>query len=198
MKKSAKAGRRTGESTTREDILAAARKRFAELGYAATSMRRIAADAGVDPALVHYFFDGKEDLFRSAMQLPYSPADIIRPVLVDGIEDAGRGIVRRFMQVWEDPDAREPLLAMVRSASSQAGSGQVLREFVAREVQPHIAAATGAEDGALRATLVGAALVGLVVERYVIELEPLASADPETIVEWVGPTVQRYLTGETP
>jgi AcrR family transcriptional regulator len=195
MKKSAKSGRRTGESTTKADILAAARRRFRDQGYAATTIRAIAADAGVDAALVHYFFGSKDELFGASMELPYSPADIVRPAIEEGLEGAGERLARRFLAIWEDPEARVPLLAMVRSATSQPERAQTLREFVAREVQSHVAALIGTPDGELRGALLGAALVGLAFERYIIELEPLASADPETIVEWVGPSIQRYLTG---
>ena len=196
MKKAAKAGRRAGESTTKADILAAARRRFGAQGYDATTIRAIAADAGVDAALVHYFFGSKDELFGASMELPYSPADIVRPAIEEGLEGAGERLVRRFLAIWEDPEARVPLLAMVRSATSQPERAQALREFVSREVQSRVAKLIGAPDGELRGALLGAALVGLAFERYIIELEPLASADVETVVSWVGPTIQRYLTGE--
>jgi len=191
-------GRRAGASTTREEILRAARERFAAEGYAATSIRRIATDAGVDPSLVHYFFGSKDVLFGAAMALPYSPAEIILPALADGLDGAGPRLVRRFLAVWEDQAARGPLLALIRSAATEARPGQALREFLANEIRPAIAAATGRPDGDLRAVLVGSALVGLAFERYVLRLEPLASADPETIVGWIGRTVQEYLTGDRP
>jgi AcrR family transcriptional regulator len=189
-------GRRTGPSTSRDDILRAARERFAAQGYAAATIRQIAADAGVDPALVHYFFGTKDALFGAAMALPYSPADVIRPALADGLDGAGERLVRRFVTVWEDPAAQAALIALVRSAAAHAASGQALREFLEGEVRPAVAAITGRPDGDLRAVLVGSALMGLAFERYVLRLEPLASADAETVVAWVGPTVQGYLTGE--
>jgi AcrR family transcriptional regulator len=185
-----------GASTTRDDILAAARARFAGQGYTATSIRQVARDAGVDPALVHYFFGTKEALFGSAMELPYSPAEILKPALDEGLDGAGPRIVRRLLEVWEDPAAQAGLLTLVRSAATHPDSARLLREFITRELQPRIAAAIDAPDAHLRATLVGSALVGVAFERFVLLLEPLASADRETVVAWVGPTVQRYLTGE--
>jgi AcrR family transcriptional regulator len=191
-----RAGRRSGESTSRADILAAARARFAQQGYTATTIRQVAADAGVDAALVHYFFTNKEGLFAAAMELHFSPVDLVAPALEGGLEGAGERLVRGFLRLWEDREAASPLLAMVRSAATTEQSAQVLREFLVREVRPRLSALTGRPDGDLRAVLVGSALVGLVFERYILELEPLASADPETLVAWVGPTVQRYLDGE--
>ena len=191
-----RAGRRAGASTSRADILAAARARFAEHGYAATTIRQVARDAGVDPALVHYFFGSKDSLFAAVRELPYSPAELIRPVLAEGLDDAGPRLVRRFLEVWEDPAAHSGLLALVRSAAAHPEAARNLREFTTRELIPTIASATGRPDGELRAVLVGAALAGLVLERYMLEVEPLASADRETVVAWVGPAIQRYLTGE--
>jgi AcrR family transcriptional regulator len=188
-------GRRAGDSTSRDEILAAARACFAEHGYAATSLRQIARNAGVDPALVHYFFGSKEALFASAMELPYSPAQIFEPALADRLDGAGARIVRRLLEVWEDPAAQAGLLTLIRSAATHPHSANLLQEFITRELRPRIAAAVGTPDADLRATLVGSALVGVAFERFVLRLEPLASADRDTVVAWVGPTVQRYLTG---
>ena len=193
-----KSGRRGGASTSREDILGAARRLFAEQGYAATTVRRVAQEAGVDPALVHYFFGSKDGLYGAAMAIPFSPAEIARPVLAEGLEDAGPRLVRRFLEVWEDPAAAEPLKAMVRSAIAESGSSgaHAFREFVENELRPELAKAIDRPDGDLRAVLVGTSLVGLVVERYLLKVEPLASADHDTVVRWLGPTVQRYLSGD--
>jgi AcrR family transcriptional regulator len=200
MKKSppapTRAGRRAGSSTTRDDILAAARGRFSQHGYAATTIRQVAADAGVDPALVHYFFGSKAGLFAAVMDLPFTPADIIQPVLDAGLDGAGPRLVRRFLEAWDDPAAHDGLVAMMRSAAAHPESAQALREFFVRELQPRIAGAVGRPDGPLRAALVGSALMGLAFERYLLELEPLASADHETLAAAVGPAVQRYLSGE--
>ena len=193
-----KTGRRSGTSTSRDDILGAARRLFAGQGYAATTVRRVAEEAGVDPALVHYFYGSKDGLYGAAMEIPFSPAEIVRPVLAEGVEGAGYRLVKRFMEVWEDPAAAEPLRGMVRSAIADAGSTTTagFREFVENELRPQLAAAIDRPDGDLRAILVGTSLVGLVVERYLLAVEPLASADRETVVRWLGPTIQRYLTGD--
>ena len=120
-KDKARTGRRGGASTSREDILGAARRLFAEQGYAATTVRRVAEEAGVDPALVHYFFGSKDGLYGAAMAIPFSPAEMIRPVLAEGLDGAGPRLVRHVMGLWEDPAAAEPLKGMVRAA---IGSGE--------------------------------------------------------------------------
>jgi AcrR family transcriptional regulator len=190
-----RAGRRAGSSTTRADILAAARARFGEHGYAATTIRQIARDAGVDPAFVHYFFGSKDALFGAVMELPYSPAEAIGPALAEGLDGAGPRLARRFLEVWEDPEAQAGLLALLRSAAAHPDSARNLRDFVAGELRPRVAKAVGTPDADLRAVMVGSALLGMVFERYILAVEPLASADHETVVSWLGPTLQRYLTG---
>ena len=171
------------------------RARFGAQGYAAATIRQIAADAGVDAALVHYFFGTKDKLYAAVMDIPYSPAEVLTPLTEGSLKTAGPRLVRRFVEVWDDPAAQPGLVATIRSASTHPASAQALREFVTREMQPRVARAVGTPDGDLRAILVGSALVGLAMQRYVLRVEPLASADPETVVAWVGPTVQRYLTG---
>ncbi len=193
-----RAGRRGGASTSRSDILSAARARFAQQGYATTTIRQVAADAGVDPALVHYFFKSKDGLFGAVMDLPGSPADVIGPALAPGVDGAGTRLVRAVLEYWDEPAAQAGLLAVLRSAAARPEAADLVREFVTRELQPRISHVIDRPDGALRAVLVGAALMGLAVERYVIAVEPLASADRELVVAWVGPVVQRYLSDDPP
>lgn len=193
-----KAGRRAGATTSREDILDAARRLFAERGYAATSVRRVADEANVDPALVHYYFGSKDDLYGAAMEIPFSPAEMVLPALSEGLDNAGPRLVRHFLELWEDPAAAAPLKAMVRSAIAESGStgAEGFREFVENELRPGLAKVIDRPDGDLRAVLVGTQMSGLVVQRYLLGVEPLASADHDTVVRWLGPTIQRYLSGD--
>ena len=191
-----KRGRRGGDSGTREAIVAAARARFAADGYAATPIRAVAADAGVDPALVHYFFGTKEALFAAVMALPFRPAEVLGPLLEEGLDGLGERLVRRMLGLWDAPDNRPPLVAMVRSVTGHDAVAATMRGFVEREIVGRLAAALPQPDAALRASLVGSQVVGLVVARYVIGLPPLAGADHDTVAAAVGPTLQRYLTGE--
>jgi AcrR family transcriptional regulator len=188
-------GRRPGESDTREAILAAARERFAAHGYDRTRIRDVAADAQVDPALVHYYFSSKDGLFVAAMQLPLRPAEVIAPVLALGVDGLGERIVRRLLSVWDDPVNRTALLAIVQGASAHPGAAAALREFVRHEIVARIAGAIEADRPELRANLVASQIIGLVAARYVVQVEPLASLGADGIVPLVGPTLQRYVEG---
>lgn len=188
-------GRRPGASGTREAILAAARSRFATHGYDRTRIRDVAADAEVDPALVHYYFESKDRLFVAAMQLPLRPAEVIAPVLAAGSEGLGERIVRRVLSVWEDPANRTALLAILQGASTHPGAAAALREFLRREVVARIAGVVADDRPELRANLVASQIVGLVAARYVVQVEPLATLPAAEIVPLVGPTLQRYVDG---
>ena len=189
-------GRRPGDSGTREAILAAARARFAAHGYDRTRIRDVAADARVDAALVHYFFKTKDRLFAAAMELPFRPAEVIGPVLAEGVPGMGERIVRRLLGVWDEPANREALLAIVQGASTHPGAAVALREYIQGEIVGRIAGAVEADRPRLRANLVASQVVGLIVARYVVGVEPLAGMEADEIVPLVAPTLQRYLDGE--
>ncbi len=188
-------GRRPGESDTRADILTAARRAFAQRGYDNATMRGIARDADVDPALVHHYFGSKQGLFVAAMEFPIDPAAVLPGLLAPGLDGLGDRLVRFFLSVWESTGDKSPFLALIRGAVSHEESASLLREFIGREVLGRVAAAVDATEPELRATLVGSQMVGLAMARYVIRIEPLASADVETVVAAVAPTIQRYLAG---
>ncbi|HEX6262342.1 MAG TPA: TetR family transcriptional regulator [Actinomycetota bacterium] len=188
-------GRRPGESGTREAIVEAARRAFAEHGYEGATIRGIAARAGVDPALVYHFHGSKEELFAAAMRLPFQPSEVI-PSLLEGEPDRlGERILRLFLKVSDQPGGN-PFVALMRSASTNEQAARMLREFLAREVIGRVATALGAPDAELRATFVGSQLAGLAMARYILRMEPLASADQDAVVAAVAPTLQRYLTGD--
>jgi AcrR family transcriptional regulator len=177
-------------------VLDAARRVFAEHGYQQASLRAIAAEAGVDAGMVRHFFGDKAGLFRAAMQLPVDPAVVLPPLLEPGVDGLGERVVRFFLTIWEEPGARGPFLALIRSVSGHEESAAMFREFITDQVLVRIAAALDRPNARLRATLVGSQLVGLAMIRYVIGVEPLASAPVDEVVAVVAPTVQRYLTGE--
>lgn len=190
------AGRRPGESGTRAAILKAARAAFAEAGYDRATIRGIAAAAAVDPALVIHFFGSKEGLFEAALELPIRPADVFARGAAAGPDQLGVTIVRAFLEAWEPPEMRIRLLAMLRSAMTNETAMGMIRGLLTREVFGPITATLGIDDAPLRAELVGSQLVGLAIMRYVGRIEPLASASIDDVVAAVGPTVQRYLTGD--
>ena len=189
-------GRRPGESGTREAMLAAARCAFAELGYDRATIRGIAADAAVDPALVIHYFGSKDELFGAALQVPVEPGEVLRRVMEQRVDDMGATMVRSFLVAWEPEESRSPLVAMVRSAMTNETAMALVREYLGRRVFGPITQALGAPDAELRATLMGSQFIGLAMMRYIARIEPLASASVDQLVGAIGPTMQRYLTGD--
>jgi Transcriptional regulator len=191
----ARTGRRPGNPDTREAILAAAREAFAERGFDNASIRAIAAAAGVDPALVHHYFGTKEQLFLAAMKVPINPGPVVARVLGEGRDGAGERLIRTMLSVWDSP-AGAAAVALVRSAMANDAFARMLREFVTRGILRRVAKElqlAPAEAG-LRTNLVASQIVGLIVVRHIIRLEPIASTPAEVLARAVGPTVQRYLT----
>ena len=192
----ARTGRRPGPSGTREAILAAARRAFAERGYQHATIRQVAELAGVDPALVHHYFGTKQGLFVAAVQLPVNPVERLSAVLADDPERVGERLVETFLAIWDHATDRSPLLTLVRSAVGDEDAAAMLREFITAEILGPIASRLGSPDAPLRATLVGSQLIGIAMARYIVKVEPLASAPAAQVAAAVGPTIQRYLTGD--
>jgi AcrR family transcriptional regulator len=188
-----RSGRRPGPGRTDEKILAAARANFARVGYEAATIRAIAAEARVDPALVLHYFGSKEGLFRVAVDFPVDPVEFIPRLLAPGLDGLGERLVRFFLETWDSPAGR-PLLALIRSVVASEDAATLMREFVSREVLGRIARALNVDQPQLRASLAASTLIGMAMLRYVIKLEPLASAKADVVAGWLGPAVQRYLT----
>ncbi|MFH8748568.1 TetR family transcriptional regulator [Streptomyces rimosus] len=180
----------------RERILTAARAEFAARGYEKASIRGIAKAADVDPALVHHYYGTKEQVFEAAVEMSFAPAlHAPEAVLDGGLDGVGERMTRFVFGVWENPVTREPLLAIVRSALTNDVAAAVFRKLIVRQLLRRIAGELAVPDAELRAELAAAQLVGTALMRYVIKLEPLASADPERIIARVAPVVQQHLTG---
>ncbi|MFJ9351914.1 TetR family transcriptional regulator [Streptomyces sp. NPDC101237] len=187
---------RTESADTRDRILAAAREEFSELGYDKTSVRGIAKAAGVDSALVHHYFGTKEQVFEAAISVAFAPALNAPVAVADGpVEGVGERLTRFIFGIWENPTTRTPLLAILRSAVNNETAAAVFRRLVAAQLLRRLAEQLDLPDAQLRAELAAAQLVGCAMLRYVIKLEPLASADLEQIVARVAPVVQGHLTG---
>lgn len=189
-------GRPPGRTNTRQDVLDAARRVFADRGYQHASLRAIAADAGVDAGMVRHFFGSKAGLFQAAMDLPFDPDAVLPVLLAPGLDGLGERVVRFFLSVWDDPQTRGPFLTLIRSVTSHEESARMFRDFITEQVLVKVAAAIDRPNARLRATLVGSQLVGLGMVRYVVGVEPLASAGTDEVVAAVAPTIQRYLTGD--
>lgn len=190
-----RSGRRPGKADTRTAILDAARARFAEAGFDKTSIRSVAADAGVDPALVHHYFGTKQQLFAAVVEFPADPEATLSTVAAAPVDELGETIVRTVVAVWDSP-AGPGVVAMARSMI--AGDPNLARTFLLEVVLERVRTriATAEDDGHARVALVGAQMAGLLIARKVISLEPLASMPLAEVVAAVGPTVQRYLTGD--
>lgn len=186
-------GRRRGTGGTREKILAAARSHFGEAGFEATTIRGIAAGAGVDPALIPHYFGSKEGVFLAAVQFPADPAEFIPRLLEPGIDGLGERLALFFLEMWDSP-AGASLLGLVRSVVSSELAADMMREFVTREVLGRLAAAIKIDHPQLRASLVASQLVGLAMLRYVIKVPALERASRKELARWIGPSIQRYLT----
>ena len=188
-------GRRPGRSGSREAILAAAREHFARQGYDAATLRGIARSAGVDPGMLRHYFGSKERLFVAALEFPIDPAVALPPLLEPGIDGLGERVALFFLRTLDEPRGR-PFLALLRSVASSEEAAEMLRQFVTREVLARVAGAVHSDRPQLRAALAASQLVGLAMVRYVIRVEPVASAGPEELARVVGPSIQRYLGGD--
>ncbi|MDI2028295.1 TetR family transcriptional regulator [Saccharopolyspora sp. TS4A08] len=188
-------GRRPQGADTKEALLTSAREVFAEQGYDAATVRAIAGGAGVDPAMVNHWFGGKEGLFTAAVQIPVNPAEILREVLDGPREQIGERIIRRFVAAWDGVGGGQ-FAALMRSVASNEQAVAMLREFVQNVLFNRLVAVLEVDRGEMRVALCGSQLVGLGMARYVVRIEPLASADADTVAATIGPNLQRYLTGD--
>lgn len=157
-------------------------------------MRAIAADAGVDVALVSYYFGSKQELFGAAMQLPANPAELIAAALPGDLDTLPERLLRRLLETWDDPKAGAPLRAMVSGVGQDPAVTRMVREMIEREMIAPIAQRLGGgPDAELRAARLAVSMAGLVYARYVLGLEPLASLPPDEVVSLLVPLVRSTL-----
>lgn len=215
-----RAGRRTGESGTSEAILEAARAQFAEHGYRGATIRAIAAGAQVDPALVHHFYGTKEALFAAAMRLPVVPSQVLTAALeaqlalrgdqgdrpagseLPGSAPAGLGaqVVKTALTLWETDGLKETFLGLLRSAVTSEEAARMLREFVAESILGTLVRVIGVKgtgpEVEYRAAMVATQMVGIAMTRLVLGLPAVAQASVDDLAATIGPSIERYLTGE--
>ncbi|MGV0603985.1 TetR/AcrR family transcriptional regulator [Mycolicibacterium sp. XJ1904] len=191
-------GRPPGPSDTRERILNSARELFARNGIDKTSIRAIAAAADVDPALVHHYFGTKTQLFAAAIHIPIDPMQVIGPIQQVPVEEIGRTLPSLLLPLW-DSELGKGFIATLRSIIAGNDTSLVrsfLQEVIAREVGSRVDDPPG--SGPVRVQFVASQLVGVVMARYILELEPFKSLPVDQIVDTIAPNLQRYLTGELP
>ena len=193
-----RSGRRPGDSGTRDAIRAAAAHQFAERGFDRTSLRSIAAEAGVDPKLVAHFFGTKQQLFVEVVQLPFDPAEAMPRVFGGDPAHAGERVAEFIVGLLENPESRRPLVGLVRAATTEPEAARMVRELLTREILARIVAELGSDDADLRASLLGSQIVGLLMARYIVGIEPLASLSAPTVVAAIAPNLHRYLVEPLP
>ncbi len=180
-------GRPPGQaSDARERIRDAARHRFMAEGYQDVTMRAVAADAGVDVALVSYYFESKHGLFAAALALPVNPLERIGPALAVADDEVADSLLRTFLSVWDDPETGTPLRAVAAAAVADANLARLVREMVTRELLPVIGARIGSPQ---RAGAIVTTMAGLIFTRYLLRLEPIASLPPDGVVALLGPVL---------
>lgn len=184
-------GRRPAGTDTRAEIVHAASRVFASKGYQAASLRGIARDAGVDPALVHHYFGTKHDLFVAALALPIDPSAVIGPALAGGLDGAAERLLHAFLGVWDDPELQPSLLGVVRGILEPGGSELIRDGFLPAIVLP-VVTSLGLDAPERRMPFVASQVFGLIMARYVLAIEPLASMPADDVVAVVAPTIQRY------
>ena len=185
-------GRRPGSSDSRQVILEAARARFAKDGYAGATIRKIAADSGVDASLVMQFFGSKDDLFREVMAITPSALMRISEAFEGPANTLGERVTRAFLQVWDaDPPESEPFIAMLRAAISNEQASAQLRELIQTRVVHDLGSRNA--DMTVRVEIVSSMLIGLIVGRHIVHVAGIVEQDRESLVRVVAPAVQAIL-----
>jgi AcrR family transcriptional regulator len=190
-------GRRPlGSPDARRAVLDAARELFSERGFERTTMRAVAARAGVDPALIYHYFGDKDGLLFAALQPPADAASVFAG-LAAAADRTGEELVRRLIGLWEErPEIREQMVAILRTGLSHDRAGRLLRDILGSFILAALGDVLADDRRELRVALIGSHIGGLMLARYVLEVPGAAAASPEDLVQAVGPTVQRYLTGD--
>jgi AcrR family transcriptional regulator len=189
-------GPRPAGTDTREAILQAARERFAEAGYERTTLRGVASAADVDPRLVLHYFGSKRELFMATIRLPIDPQAFIARVFDGDPEGLPERVAKGLVSTLEDPATQQSALAIIRAAASEPEAAEVIRAVLTEQVLTPLVARLRVDHPELRATMVATQFVGLAMARYVVRVEPLASASPDRIVAAMTPVIGHYLGGD--
>jgi AcrR family transcriptional regulator len=187
----------SGSDDITKQVLDAARAAYGARGYLNTTIKGVAAAAGVAPDVVRRYYDNREALFAAAMRLPVDPGTSIAQLLAPGIDGLGERMVRVTLRMLDDPETREQLTEMVRAGAGATKATASLREFFESAVVDRVVGFLGVPDARMRVTLATSYLLGIATTRYVLKVEPIASATEDEIVLLVAPAVQAALTTPT-
>lgn len=179
-------------------ILQAARQSFAHNGFAGTTLRAVAADAGVDPRLVGYYFGNKSALLDACLTPPPGYLEQVQRVVNGPLHTRGHAMVDNMLRYWEDPDTAPILRAIVLTAAHDPTAKQRLTAIFRHHMINAVADGLDDDQRHLRANLAAATIIGICMTRYIYQLEPLSNLSPQDVATLVGPTVQQYLTGQLP
>ena len=188
----------TRSDDVRDAVLDAAKAGFRARGYLGTTMKGVAAAAGVAPDVLKRYYDNKDSLFAAAMRLPFDPATSVPALLAPGLDGMGERLVRFTLDTLGDEQARNDMIALFQAGSSTAKAAGSLKAFLESSVIDKLAGFIGVPDARMRVALISSYLVGVAASRYVLGTEPLASAPEELVVKLVAPTIQRLLDPSVP
>jgi len=188
-------GRRPAGSGTREAILTAAKRQFSELGYPGTTLRAIAAEAGVNTRLVTHYFGSKQELFVSVVELPFDPEATFDRLIAPGPDGLGKRLATFVLGVLAAPAGRQTITGLLRAAASEEEAALMIRDLLVTRLLTPLARRLGGEDPELRAALLGSQIAGLAFARHIVGLPRLADASPAELADALAPVADHYLTG---
>lgn len=187
-------GRRPGKTDTHQSILGSAQKLFAEVGYDKATIRAIAEDAHVDPALISHYFGTKQELFLASMLPIYKGSELLSEAMLSTEDEIEQKLAGLFVQLTQDKETLKILIGMIRSATTDEKAAEMVKEFVETKlVKPMSLLLTG-DNPDLRASLIGSHMIGIIITKYIVKAEPLASASSSDIAAQIGPAIEKYMT----
>lgn len=182
-----------GTDDSRDRVLDAARAAFNARGYVRTSVKGVAAAAGVAPEVVNRYWNSKESLFAAAMRLPFDPASAVPELLAPGLNGMGERLTRAALDLLSDDEARQDLIEMFQAGASASKAARGMQDYIERTFVDRLVSMLGVPDARLRVNLITSYLLGVASTRYILKIEPLASMSEDEVVKLVAPTVQNWL-----
>ena len=187
-----------GTDDVRDAVLDAARAAFHARGYVRTSVKGVAAAAGVAPEVVNRYWNSKESLFAAAMKLPFDPASAVPELVAPGLDGMGERLTRATLELLADDESRDDFIALFQASASATKVARGMEDFIERTIVDRLVRVVGVPDARLRVNLIVSYLVGVGATRYVVKLEPVASMPEDDLVRLVAPTIQAWLDPTKP